>query len=182
MSAFRIHHTVLPFAVCLCLLTPLPRLLGILCAVLLHEAGHFAAIALCRAHITSVIVLPFGAQINTRLTSPAAESLISAAGCMTNLLCALLFSRLFPNFASYSLALGVLNLLPVHGLDGGVLLENLLLWRLSPPRAEAVSRVVSCVTLFFLWAASAYFILTETANLSLFLLCVFLFFQSSFSG
>lgn len=178
LRKIRICPSSVLTAACLFLLFPAKELLCAAAAVLLHEGGHLLMIALCRTGVHSVTVLPFGAQIRTGPLTAWQECLISAAGGLCNLAAFFCFRERFPVFALHCLVLGVLNLLPVRGLDGGNVTENLLLLFLPPDTAHRICYAVSFITLFVLWVFSAYLLLYGTGNITLFLLCVFLFAQS----
>ena len=116
------------FFALLCLAAFLDRggvLLWGLFAALLHEGGHIVAMRLTAEGLPKEIRLtPFGVRIEN---SPLAETGrgrlgVLAAGSGMNFLCAAVTFGILPSFAAVSLVLGILNLLPVEGMDGGGIL------------------------------------------------------------
>lgn len=152
-----------------------------LLAAALHEGGHLLAALLCRVKIQSIRIYPFGAEIRPApsLRSYGKDAVLALAGGAVNLLCALLFFH-SPDektrfFALSSLTLGLLNLLPVDGLDGGAVLLALLGRRADSPPFRLLRRGLSFLTLFLLWLGAVYGLLFENADPSLFLMVCFLF-------
>lgn len=130
----------------------------LLSAALLHEAGHFLALARLGVPVRRVDLEPMGATIayDEGRCGLRESVLISLAGAGANLLFALL-SLPFVFFLSAEKAvyplffclcnvfLAILNLLPLESLDGGSFLRSCLLYRLSPQKTETVCRTVSFV-------------------------------------
>lgn len=155
-------------------------LFSYLAAILLHECGHLTALALYRVKLQKVTASPFGLTIShTRLPSCRAEVTVALCGPLFGMIgyIALHNSASLPIVSVLSLYLSLFNLLPIETLDGHRALSSLLSSRLSPDKADAVSRLVSRATLFLLWVLGIYvwFILDESP--SLFLMALTLFFQ-----
>ena len=91
-------------------------------AAALHEAGHLAALLALGIPVRALELSAAGAVIRAELPGDRREALALAAGPGMNLLLALLFRRLWPLFALCNLCLGLANLLPLPGRDGGRLL------------------------------------------------------------
>ena len=146
------------FFALLCLAAFLDRggvLLWGLFAALLHEGGHIVAMRLTAEGLPKEIRLtPFGVRIEN---SPLAETGrgrlgVLAAGSGMNFLCVAVTFGILPSFAAVSLVLGILNLLPVEGMDGGGILLLLLerekeKKRLSAKAASRLYRIVTTGTL-----------------------------------
>ncbi len=151
-----------------------------LLAALMHELGHIIAILTLGVGIRRIRILPYGFEIYTARTyrSFFEESVVSLAGCAVNLMTFALLFR-FGGFAemlaSSSLALGILNALPIIGLDGGTFLLSLISNFALPDRAEKICRVISFATLISLWIPAAYIFLVSGYNYSLFVMCIWLF-------
>ena len=170
-------------------LTPAMLLGGL--AALLHECAHLWAIRREGGRIEAITLHPFGAQIDAPgLRSYRADLHIYAAGVAVNLLTALLcllfrcfvgetipprMDDLIHYFAWSNLTLGLLNLCPVRCLDGGALLECLLLRRYTPERAGQIARRISVSALLVLWLLAVYLMLADPGSVSLFFFCVALF-------
>ncbi len=119
-----------PFLAILCLLLYCDRTGQMpitLLLVALHEMGHVFALLACGQH-PKALRLRVGAVELVRpktMLSLAKECAISLAGPLTNFVVGGLLLFCSPNAAGISFCLGVSNLLPVPGLDGGTLLELL---------------------------------------------------------
>jgi len=153
-----------------------------LLAAFCHEMGHLIAMLLLEEIPSSMIITAFGAEITPRrpFVSYRTESICAAAGGLTNLVLAGLTFGLFPVFAGCNLALAGVNLAPCRGLDGGRVLECLLLMHTGEQTARRITAAVSFFTLAVLIAAADYFLLYCQSNLSLLLLCGFLFLSAFF--
>ena len=92
-------------------------------AAALHEAGHLVVLLALGIPVRALELSAAGAVIRAELPGDRREALALAAGPGVNLLLALLFRRLRPLFALCNLCLGLANLLPLPGRDGGRLLR-----------------------------------------------------------
>lgn len=150
-------------------------------AILLHECGHLLAAKAYRVRASGFSVDSLGARLTlagTILSYPT-ELIICAAGPLANLL-SLPLARLFGQengrfFLSVSLALALLNLLPIKGFDGGRIFYCLSALLLDPTRADRLCSLFSFFSLFILWCISVYLMLRMGADLSLFLFSVSVF-------
>lgn len=160
----------------------------ILSAALIHEAGHLIAAAAMNIPIKCIRIDIFGAYIETRsMSCPyAKEAVLCIAGPLTNIISAMLSSLVFrfdtPLFAVSSIALAVINLLPINGFDGGRALSCLLLNRFSPRTVSLLTDVTSFICVFMLWTVSVYFIMRVGAYLSLFVFSSVLFARMFLTG
>lgn len=116
-----------------------------LLSALLHELGH--GLALCRLKKPPFrVALSFsGAVMETPPLSYREEFLAALAGPAVSLLLGLALP-LWPELGFYSLALGLFNLLPICGLDGGRMLRSALLLHLPEPAAQRIFRLTGIVT------------------------------------
>lgn len=122
-----------------------PRLsLGFLWAAAIHELGHVIALHLLKKPPTHLTLHGLGASMEIPALGYGQAVLAYAAGPAASLLLGL-YGRLFPVTGILSLCLGLFNLLPICGLDGSGILENLLCLRLSPDAAQRTARIVSVV-------------------------------------
>ena len=151
-----------------------------LLAAFLHELGHIAPILAFGVGIRRIRILPYGFEIHTARAyrSFTEEMAVSLAGCLVNLITFAVFFS-FDGYigmlAEASLALGILNIMPVTGLDGGAVLLSVISNFALPDKAEKICRAVSFVTLILLWIPAAYIFLVSGYNYSLFVMCVWLF-------
>lgn len=176
------------FAIMLALSLLLSPSLISLCAALaalLHELGHVVMAAVCGIRLRECQIGIYGAGLvpDGGVYSYGQEIALCLAGPLVNLICAsvgLWFLNgtaggFWAGFVFSSLALGVLNLLPIQGFDGGRILCALLL-RFCPPRtAERMVAVLSFLCVLSLWCLSVYLLLRFVASLSLFIFSLSLF-------
>lgn len=157
--------------------------LTLLAAAFLHEAGHVAAAWGWSVPVRSLRLDLFGARLELGgLTGYAAELAVAAGGPLVSLVGAALAYPLggaeegAALFSAVSLGLGLLNLLPVAGLDGGRMLACALGLTAGERAAEVTLRVTSAVALGSLWLLSVYALLRigETLTLFTFSLCLLL--------
>lgn len=149
-----------------------------LTAVTVHECGHLLAARLCRVKTGGFSVDSLGARLALVGTAPSyqKELAICAAGPLANLL-SLLFVHLLRSahsadttfFVSVSLALALLNLLPIRGFDGGRICYCLAALVTDPTAAERTCTLLSFFSLFILWCVSVYLMIKTGADFSLFL-------------
>ena len=99
----------------------------------LHEWGHLAAMAVLGKHIKAIRLSGFGICITTQKSpaEPLHESLaVLLAGPAVNILLYFLLKERTPDTALLSLGAGLYNLLPYSQLDGGAVIETLILGRI----------------------------------------------------
>ena len=78
-------------------------------------------------------------------------------------------------FVMTSVALGIINLLPISGFDGGRMFSALAHSLFSCRTAERISSVLSFVIIFALWCFSVYLMFKISASVSLFVFSLSLF-------
>ncbi len=147
-----------------------------LSSALLHELGHGAAAYLTGTKIETITVYPFGADMRLApgLRAYRTDAVIAGAGAAVNLLLALLGGLMkWPMLIACNLFLAFVNLLPIEGLDGGLLL--LTLARRHGFEGEKPLKVTSFFCLLFLWMAAVYVLLIAEGDPSLFVLACGLF-------
>ena len=157
----------------------------VLLAVLIHELGHIFTARYLNISLSECKIDIFGASL-----CPAAynfsykdEILLCISGPMSNLLTLLPFipfALVFKHdlsicFATASLALALLNLLPISGFDGGRIFYALVCILSDPDTANTVISVVSFFCILVLWLISVYLLLIARSNLSLFVFSISLF-------
>lgn len=144
-------------------------------AVVIHEAGHIAAMKLLCAMPERIELKPAVLHIikSKKALSYKNEILILAAGPLAGLLAAAVSAALFFIagrkeifmwlFASNA-ALTAFNLLPISELDGGKILEYFLLMRMPHENAERISALVSCIFVAGIIAAGAALLINGCGN------------------
>lgn len=120
----------------------------------LHELGHALALYRLKKPPVSITVSFFGAAMESPPLSYEEELFAAAAGPAVSLLLGLLLP-LWPELGVYSIALGLFNLLPMCGLDGGRILRSSLMMRLPEPKAQSVCQNVGIITGLLLFLAGA---------------------------
>lgn len=147
---------------------------ALVCSVTVHELGHILAAKIKGIKLSKLKLGILGASLfpKDQLFSYGNEIFLCLGGPLMNFIsvavCIVLKLSSSSFFLMSSLALGTLNMLPIHGFDGGRILSAFLHMRLSFQRAEQIAKIVSFVFLFSLWCLSVYFLLRRTATLSLF--------------
>jgi Zn-dependent protease/Flp pilus assembly protein TadD len=137
------------------------RALLLVVSIFIHECGHLVAMRACRYKNLKMLFIPFlGAVASGRPSEQNALkiAIIALAGPLAGLLAAgaaLLAWRtsqsgILLDFAEISVFLNGFNLLPILPLDGGHVLNEVLLARY--PKAELGFRVAAAVALFALAA------------------------------
>lgn len=116
--------------------------LGFLWAAAIHELGHVIALYLLQKPPTHLTLHGLGASMEIPALGYGQAVFAYAAGPAASLLLGL-YGRLFPVTGILSLCLGLFNLLPICGLDGSGILENLLCLRLSQDAAQRIVRLIS---------------------------------------
>lgn len=154
-----------------------------LCAIAIHESGHLLAAKLCHVKTGDLSVDSLGARISLLGAAPSypKELIICAAGPLANLL-SLPFASFLPStsgnaefFSSVSLALALLNTLPIRGFDGGRICYCLTALLTDPNLAERICTLLSFFSLFILWCISVYLMIKTGADFSLFLFSISVF-------
>ena len=165
--------TIIPFVIILIIMPGIKSAASVTAAVI-HESGHLLAIKISGKSF-NIGQKTGGLQITVReYGSVFKHFAISMSGCTANFLTmALLYiTGCQGDFSFYlfysSLALGIFNLLPVKGLDGGECLEGILDHLLFPRQAYVICRTVSVFFLFLIWCTSVYILMITGDNLSLF--------------
>ena len=158
-------------------------LLCVAAALAAHEAAHLCAMLILRVPVKSVRVRAAGLEISRgAYLSYRKDIAVSLAGPLISLAAgaaALPAGGAVRFFGASSLALGVLNLLPVAGLDGGEALYSALCAALGPGRAWRITRGVSTAFCILIWIFSVWLFMFA-GNFSLFLLSAVLFCSSAF--
>lgn len=162
-----------------------PILYIALSCAFLHELGHITVMRLFRADIAKVSIYPFGADIraDTSHLGYGAEALVALAGPLVSAVLALIFfitAKVLPNIYFFAAAITNLlffavNIFPVKGLDGGRILLSLLLMRFDFSMAYTIFYFISAASFGVLCAFSLAILYFSGYNLSLVLICIYLY-------
>jgi len=175
---FTIVYTAILFATDLSFYTVLTVL-----AAGIHEAGHIITARLCGVRIEQITIYPFGADIRLAegIHSYRTDFFIASAGAVANFAAGTVFYGFFRHniylnfFALCNFLLAAVNLLPASQLDGGGIVRSMVFPIFGMERAEKILKTVSFLAIIFLWSISVYLLFYTVSNLSLLLICVYLF-------
>ncbi|MGN1341337.1 MAG: peptidase M50, partial [Oscillospiraceae bacterium] len=149
------------------------------CAV--HELGHLAVMHACGILPESVTFYGAGIRISSREVesrSPAVQAAVYSAGCVVNLLLAVILWQFPPlrEAAAISLFTGVFNLLPVGEFDGRRLLKLLLIMTVTPDKVDSILRCCGIFSAVLISAAVIF--LGRGVSFSLFTTVIYLLIMS----
>ena len=155
--------------------------LACLLAAVIHEAGHFSGMLLCRAR-GKLDFKAGGMEISVKsYKKSSCKFSIALSGSLFNFITALLIyplsmkTEFCHSLIFSSITLGVFNLMPVKGLDGGEITEIILEKFLLPDTAYIINKAISFTFILLLWAVSLYLLLVTNDNLTLFAVSASLF-------
>ncbi len=165
------------------LLTSYNYFIILLFVVILHELGHVFMAKLCHIRLSELKLSIFGAALSpsNTLYSYKDEILLCIGGPLSNFVSALIVHMCLGNilkadiFVMSSLALGIINLLPIIGFDGGRITLALLSLILGPRQANGILKFLSFMFIFILWLFSVYLLIKIGASLTLFIFSLSLF-------
>ncbi|MBE6783456.1 MAG: hypothetical protein E7536_05535 [Ruminococcaceae bacterium] len=148
-----------------------------LLAAALHESGHIFALICYKENPKEIIFTPFGIRIERNSFNKLSflkEAVVAFAGPFVNILLALIFHNTY--FSKINVAIALLNLLPCDPLDGSKIVENLLKIKMAEEKAEKISLIISCITVFPVAVAGFILLLKSRYNFSLLFVSVYLIF------
>jgi Zn-dependent protease len=119
--------------------------LPFLIAAALHEFGHYLVLRRMNKQPTRLTLSCSGIAMETPPLGYREELIAAAAGPLVSFLLGLVFP-VAPLTALYSVCLGLFNLLPIPGLDGGRILTALLHMRFHPETADRLSCLVGLLS------------------------------------
>ena len=153
-------------------------------AVLLHETGHLLAMWIIGTPPKSIRLIPASVQITRSISSRYKNDIIVAlSGPLVNFA---LFLTLYINYLIFdnegilyysliNLIVGLFNLLPVTGLDGGTVLFSLIAKKKDINRAMLTLKIISlCLGAVCLFLAIT-LTLRGKLNVSVYIISVYLF-------
>lgn len=158
------------FCVFLCILLLQDKSLTALpmfCAIIAHELAHLIAMFITGKSPKEIKFSPYGIEIvGAKNANMNQEIIISLAGPVINILVSLI---LFLYFKVYNTStellwciiwaiIGLFNLLPCYGLDGGTIVFNLCLRKFSVHKSELILKILSLLTALLLAVIGLYFV------------------------
>lgn len=162
-------------------------MLPTLFAVVIHEAAHLFLMWVQDCAPLSVRLIPASVQINKKFSFSAKNDiLIAAAGPAANLLLA---ACLYFNYAAFgnltvlyysllNLIIGLFNLLPVKGLDGGTILYNAICKFKGQEKANLIMRIITLILAFAVIFVAVTLTLRHKFNISIYIVGIYLFIMS----
>lgn len=180
-AAYIFVCTLPPVIFCICsgkLMLPMAA------AVFLHESAHLAALRALGGRMCCFRPAPFGLcmELDESSLSLRGEALVSAAGCIVNLLSAVIavicyrfFSIDILDFGTVSLLVALVNLVPAEPLDGGRLLYLAISALFGPFVACRVSAVVTYLFGFAVFLFASYMLLASVSGIYPLLFSVYIF-------
>ena len=158
-------------------------ILPLLFAVFMHETGHLFMMYLRESAPKCIKLIPASVQITKSFTSNyKSDILISLSGPVVNIF---LFFVFYFNYkchqnittlyiAFLNLIIGVFNLLPIKGLDGGTVFYCILCKYTSVFKAERILNLISFLSGLLLIALAVVLTLNGKVNISLYIMGVYL--------
>ena len=180
---FSISPAMFVLLTCMIATTPPRQLISCILAASVHELGHIVAgKALC-INLSHMRLDILGARLTTtgRLCSYPALVGLCIAGPLSNILCFALLHPLIDTsewvqeFCMASISLGIINLIPIRGFDGGRILHGLLSLALPVSAVEKISSILGFFSLLCIWLLSVWLLLRTGTSLTLFVFSCCLF-------
>lgn len=156
-------------------------------AVFMHEMGHLFCMWITDCAPKAVRLIPASVQIRTSIgVSYKRDIAVALCGPLVNFL---LFGILYFNYAAFSnetvlyysllnLIIGLFNMLPVRGLDGGTILYSLLLKKMEIGRASFIMRIVTLTLALIILIVAITMTVKGKVNLSVYIISTYLFITS----
>ncbi len=152
-------------------------------AIILHELGHLFAMWLCECTPKEIKLIPASVQIIRGFSSkPYGESIIALFGPIVNLVIFLVFlvnylyfkDEWVIKFGLINLIIGIFNLLPVKGLDGGTVLYNIVSEKKGLRTAERLLNIITFISSLTLFVLGIFTIINGKVNITVFIMAIYL--------
>ncbi len=155
-----------------------PTLFSVLC----HELGHLFCMWALGSTPKRIKLIPASVQITDSITSRyKTDNIVSLCGPLVNIL---LFAVFYINysiwrntqvliFALLNLILGLFNLLPVKGLDGGRILHNIIAQKRDIARADLILKLLGIIFSAILITLAVILHFKDKLNLSIYILGIY---------
>ena len=151
-------------------------------AVFMHEIGHLFAMWVAECAPKQIRLIPASVQIVRGLPKrKGGELTVALCGPAANII---LFITLYINYASFgnetslyyallNLVIGVFNLLPMNGLDGGTVLYLMLCRKHEIYRAALIMRIITAVSAAAVLVTAVLMAINGKINISLFIIGIY---------
>lgn len=155
-----------------------PTLFSVIC----HEAGHLFCMWAMGNTPKRIKLIPASVQITDSITSRyKTDNIVSLCGPLVNILLFLVFYinySIWGNittliFAFLNLILGLFNLLPVKGLDGGRILHNIISQKRDIARADLILKFLGIIFSAILITLAVILHFKGKLNLSIYILGIY---------
>ena len=152
-------------------------------AVFMHECGHLFAMWILGCAPKKIKLIPASVQItNAAFTGYKNDFLIAVSGPLVNFILFLAFyynyslfeNRLVGYFALINLMLGILNLLPVKGLDGGTVLFSILCRITDINKATLMLKIITLILAVAIIVTAVFSTVRDKTNISLYIMGIYL--------
>ena len=146
-------------------------------AVTFHETAHLTVLALTESKVSGLEITLFDFKIlakSRHRLNYKSDITVSAAGPAANILLFLIFLNISSGFALINLFIGVFNLLPASGTDGGQIIYLLLTERFSAKTASVILDVLTLIVSIPMFAVGILVLFKSKYNFSLLLISLFL--------
>ncbi len=162
-------------------------MLPALFAIVLHEMGHLFMMWILECSPKRIKLIPASVQITAPFQKRYRNDfLVAACGPFVNIL---LFLTLYFNylvfknevtlyFALLNLVIGVFNLLPLKGLDGGTILFCILEKSKGPDKASVILKIITLVLAVAIILAAITLTVRGKINISIYIMGIYLFVMS----
>lgn len=153
-------------------------------AVILHELGHLFAMWLFECAPKEIKLIPTSVQIVRSFSiKPYGETVIAVMGPLVNILLFLIFlvnylcfnNHIYLVFGIINLVLGIFNLLPVRGLDGGTALHNIISKKFGTDSATKTITVLTLIFGFIILTLGFFLLFNKNFNPTVFIIAIYLF-------
>lgn len=174
------------FCAVLCIMLLFDRtglVLPTLFAMLIHESGHLLAMWAADCQPRAIRLIPTSVQIVRDFSCKrGGEIAIAICGPAANMV---MFITLAANYLVYkgeqslifavlNLIMALFNLLPVLGLDGGVVLTECIARFTNIYKAESIVRIITAAFAFVAFLLGVYLWVSNKLNISVFIVAVYL--------
>lgn len=163
------HYTYLLIAISFIITGYFSNLVVFTSIIIIHELGHYFVAKLNNLNPTKIIIYPYGGITKTNHminTSIVKELMVALSGIMFQTIYYLIILVLYKNnyireyifniYTIYHYSILVFNMLPIHPLDGSIILNLLLSFFLPYKYSMKLNIIISIITLLALLGINYY--------------------------
>lgn len=148
-------------------------------AVFVHETAHLIAMKKLNCAPSEIMLIPGSIRIiNPKNYNISKENIILICGPLVNIIFFILFlipgNEPFLKYSAVQLTVALFNLLPSYGLDGGALLYNFLILRLSSTASRYIYFSVSLLVGLLFVSLGIIFLVCGEINPSFLILGIYI--------